>query len=329
MAGRANYSLEIDMLKTWFAPLTALTLLLCLTCTVRAADKPVTVQEDEKLPTAEALKVKAGTAEGRKTPTEVVTTAIKASKDGKMDVLKTCFTKDNQQYLENESYYKGQNIKAIDAVAIVLATLDPANLKEFAQNTQGHYAVVMHNTKATGMRLIRTTYEKKNWCLKDYWVDEFSRDYGAGVKETREAIDAGGAKLKERIDSYESDTLDLLTGAADGVDPYDLLSKRLKKLSVSEGAPRVFLNYWSAELAYWFTNPKAGEKEPKDTFVVLRSELRYDWEKKEYSTDSKIALVSTAQFAKRPGGKFKEWTNDYEPWEPEEEKEGGDKEGGK
>lgn len=307
------------MLKTWGAPLAALTMLLCLTCRVSASDEPRAIQDDEKLPAADALKISAGTAEGRKSPTEVVATAIKAAKDGKMDALKACFNKDSQQYLENTSYYKGQDIKAIDAVAIVLASFDPANLKEFAQNTQGNYAIVMHNTKTTGMRLIRTMYEKKSWCLKDYWIDEFTRDYGAGLKETREAINAGGAKLKERIDAYESDTLDLLQGAQDGVDPYDLLSKRLKKLSSGEGSPRIFLNYWSPEVAYWFNNPKAEGKDPKDTFVVLRTELRYDWEKKEYYSDMKLVLQSTAQFAKRPGGKFKEWTNDYAPWNSEEE----------
>lgn len=307
------------MLKTWVAPLSALTLLLCLTCTAKAADKPVTVQQDEKLPAADALKINAGTAEGRKTPTEVVTTAIKAAKDGKMDALKAVFTKDNQQYLENESYYKGQNIKAIDAVAIVLATYDPANLKEFAQNTYGNYAIVMHNTKATGLRLIRTVYEKKNWCLRDYWIDEYSRDYSAGLKETREAIDAGGAKLKEHIDQYESDTLDLLVGAQDGVDPYDLLSKRLKKLSSGEGSPRIFLNYWSSEVAYWFNNPKAGEKEAKDKFLVLKFTTEYDWKKGETFNVCKVALQNTAQFHKRPGGKFKEWVQDYDYYYPDEE----------
>ncbi len=229
------------MLRTWFAPLSALMLLLCLTCPARAADEASPVQQDEKLPAADALKVNAGTAEGRKTPTEVVASAIKAAKDGKMDVLKGLWTKDNQQYLDNESYYKGQDIKSIDAVAVVLASFDAAKLKEFAQNTIGNYAIVMHNTESTGMRLIRTVYEKKNWCLRDYWIDEYLRDYSAGLKQTREAIEAGGAKLKERLDTYETDTLDLLSGVQDGVDPYDLLAKRLKKATTSDGAPRAFL----------------------------------------------------------------------------------------
>lgn len=323
------FTLGDPMLKTWFAPLSALLMLLCLTCRVQAADQPTTVQEDEKLPAADALKVNAGTAEGRKTPTEVVASAIKAAKDGKMDVLKGLWTKDNQQYLDNDSYYKGQDIKCIDAVAVVLASFDTGKLKEFAQNTIGNYAIVMHNTEASGMRLIRTVYEKKNWCLRDYWIDDYLRDYGAGLKETREAIDAGGAKLKARLDSYETDTLDLLSGVQEGVDPYDILGKRLKKATTSDGPPRLFLNAWGSELAYWFTNSKAGEKESKDNFIVLRSDVRYDWQEKSYSTDSKIVIGSTAQFAKRPGGKFKEWVNDYKPWgDEEEEKEGKDEKDG-
>jgi hypothetical protein len=310
------------MLRTWFAPLSALMLLLCLTCPAQAADEISPAQQEEKLPAADALKINAGTAEGRKTPTETVASAIKAAKDGKMDALKALWIKDNQQYLDNDSYYKGQDIKVIDAVAVVLASLDAANLKEFAQNTVGNYAIVMHKSESTGMRLIRVVYQGKNWCLRDYWIDEYLRDYAAGLKETREAIEAGGAKLKERFDSYETDTLDLLSGVQDGVDPYDLLAKRLKKITTSDGAPRLFLNYWSSELAYWFTNSKAGEKESKDNFLVLRSDVRYDWETKSYSSDSKIVISSTAQFAKRPGGKFKEWTTPWLPDEPEE-KEGG------
>ncbi len=52
---------------------------------------------------------------------------------------------------------------------------------------------------------------------------------------------------------------------------------------------------------------------------MLRSDVRYDWQEKTYSSDSKIVIGSTAQFAKRTGGKFKEWVNDYPPYEPDEE----------
>ena len=314
------------MLRTWITlGAAALAMMIGLTMPVQADETRLmtnVMEDEEKLPAADALKIVAGTADGHKSPTEVLTAGIKAAKDGKMDVLKTCFNKDSQEALDYDSYYKDKQAKNIDIIAMHLATFDPAKLTELAQNTCGKYAVVMTQT-AAGTHLIRAIWHTKNWYLKDTSGEDFIRDYNAGLKELREAVDSvSGEKLKDRLDQYETDALDLLVGVQDGVDPYDLLAKRLKKITTSEAKPRVFLSTWGWELAMWFSNPKAGEKESKDNFLVVKFVQEYDYKKNESFTVAKVALNSTAQFHKRPGNKFKEWTWDWDYYYVAEESDG-------
>ncbi|GIK52887.1 MAG: hypothetical protein BroJett014_18600 [Planctomycetota bacterium] len=312
------------MSRTWFtlgAAMLALTLGMSLKVQASESVERVAkaMQEDEKLVSPGDLKIVAGKDEGHKSPTEVLTKAIKAAKDGKMDVLKTCWVKDAHDQLEYTGYYKNKEAKNIEIIAMHLATFDAAKLAELKQNTVGKYAVVKTVTE-NRTHLIRAVWNAKNWYLKDTYGDEYIRDYTAGLKEMREAIESGsGAKIKDKLDPWETDALELLVGVQEGVDPYDLLAKRLKSISTGEGAPQVFLSIWSYELAYWFNNPKAGEKEAKDKFLVLKFTTEYDWKKGETFNVCKVALQNTAQFHKRPGGKFKEWVQDYDYYYPDEE----------
>jgi hypothetical protein len=306
-------------MKTWFTlSAAALMLLLAMNVGVNAEEKVVAASmQEEKLPSPDALKIVAGTAEGHKTPTEVLTKAIKAAKDGKMDALKSCFTKDAQKQLDETYYGNNKEQKYIEVVAQQLAGLDPAKLSEIPQNTCGKYAIIKTETEK-GTHFIRTSWAVKNWYLKDYHPDDYSRNYMNGMEDIKKIIESGtGAKLKEKLEAYETETLELLVGVQEGVDPYDLLLKRIKKITTGEGKPKMFLNYWSAEIALWFNNPKA--EGAKDSFLAIR--LTPEWDSKSGATSyvAKVGLYNTAQFHKRAGYQFTYWVQDWEYSYPTEE----------
>ncbi|MCC6572784.1 MAG: hypothetical protein IT462_03245 [Planctomycetes bacterium] len=274
---------------------------------------PVQWGADEKLPKFEDLKFLAGKDEGHKSPMEVVAKAIKASKDSKFDDLKSCYSKEARTRLDEQAWVNGKESTQIKLISGLLATLDAAKLKEIKQNTVGRYGVVMANSEK-GTHLIRCHIAGGNWRLKDTYHEDYSRNYMTGMEDLRKAIAGGsGAEVKKYVDQYESTVLDLLAGVQDGVDPYDLLAKKLKKITDSEATPHWLLNYYSGEAALWFHTDKA------DTFMVVRISNEWDPKTNGYTNVVRIPINSLASFNKTPGNAFKNWVTDYDWGDPEPE----------
>jgi hypothetical protein len=297
------------------------------TATVRADDKSTdtTLVQENKLPKVKDLKVVDGTDAGHKTPLEVVAKAIKAAKDKKLADLKVCLSDDARRNADDKSYGLGANDATnLQHIGKVLATFSDEGQTLLKQGSVGHYAVVMC-TSPMGTHFVRTIRQSieleakegeeakkgpENWYLANYSAGDYEINYNSGnVKQIVEAITKGDvAKLKEFLDPWETQGLDLLAGVKEGVDPYDLLAQRLKTIVTNgDGKPTLLLQRYGSQVAFWFSGEKA------DTFIVLTFWNEYeDWETKKLTTTARIAFGNTAQFHKNASDTFKSWVEDYD-----------------
>lgn len=280
----------------------------------------------EKVPKAADLKVVDGTDEGHKTPLQVVAKAVKAAKEKKLADLKNCLNEDGRKNADEKSWSMGADEATnLQHVAKVLATYSDEGQTLLKQGTVGHYAVVMCTSPA-GTHMVRTIRQAievegkegeeakkgaENWYLANYSAGDYEINYNTGhVKSIVEAINKGDvAKLKEFLDPWETQGLDLLVGVKEGVDPYDLLCQRLKSITTNgEGKPTLLLQRYGSQVAFWFNSEKGG-----DTFIVLTFWNEYeDWETKKLTTTARISFGSTAQWHKSAGDTFKGWVEDYD-----------------
>ncbi|MBK9976167.1 MAG: hypothetical protein IPP14_15450 [Planctomycetes bacterium] len=281
-------------------------------------------QSGDKLPKLAELKINDGTDEGFKAPADVVTKAIKAAKESKMADLKLCLNGDARNRADEKSWSSSEGNTNLKELQTVLATFSEEGMQTLKQGTVGNYAVVLANSPM-GAHLIRVVREqieleakegeeaKKlpyNWYLSSYSSDDYQINLNApNFKEIIEAINKGDVtKMKEFLEPYETQGLELLVGMKEGVDPYDLLIQRLKKIITNgQGKPTVLLNRYSSEVAFWF-NSEAG-----DTFIVLNFWTETtDWKTKKKQTVARIGFSRTAEFHKKAGPAFKGWVNDYD-----------------
>jgi hypothetical protein len=278
-----------------------------------------------KVPAPSELKVKEGTAEGHKSPVEVVTKAIKAAKADENATLKACLANWAAQQADERSWSAGNDkgLTNLQEVARLLAAMEVENMVLLEQNTAGNYAVVAVR-RGDAMHMIRTvreapeneegTKDKKvqNWMLVSCYASDYRVDYNApGVKAIRDAIEAGdGVKIKEYIEEDQRATLELLREVQEGVDPYDLLAKRLKKIIKNADKPKILLSRnnsgFQNVMAYWF------HKEGSDTFLVLSFQDEWDWESKKHSTKVLLNLREISQFHTNAGDYFKQFVADFD-----------------
>lgn len=318
------------MRKTWMAiPALAGALWIgssAVTATApEATNEPELVQwgGDEKLPKPSELKTLEGKMAGHKTPLEVVTKAVKAAKESKIDEVKMCFPKSSRQYLDNKTYVNNKETTQIKLIADFFAKLDASKLKELKQNTVGRYAVVMAQSDL-GTHLIRVTLVAGSWRLLDNYYERYTIDYLMGMDGLRKAITSGkGADIKPYIDPEGAKVLDLLADQQAGVDPYDLLAKRLQKIISADVAPHWLVNRYTQDTAaLWFHSDKG------DSFLVINIAREWDNKSFDYKTVLRIPLDALANFAKDPGPTFKNWVanHDWDFSNPEDD-ESGDKPG--
>lgn len=271
----------------------------------------------EGVPAPDALKINAGVAEGHKSPLEVYKKAIKAAKGGDMAALKSCFDPNNLDYIEEESWDSEgeEKLTYLGAMAKVLKGYSEEGV-ERAQGSVGDYAIIaVKNGEAVNLvktaRIAKWTDEgeskDKNWYLASYYGHEYRIDYNApAVKTIRDAIEKGDVeKLKEHLDQYQTQVLDLITGVEEGVDGYALLLKRLKKIGGGEAKPTIILARNDNALAYWFHTDKG------DSFLVLRFMESYDWQTEKKFTQVQIEISYTSQFQKDAGETFKNFVADW------------------
>lgn len=304
---------------------------------VGTAVVPVTADEhsDAKLgllaevPAPKELKIKDGTAEGHKTPAEVLGKAIKAAKADEMETLKACLGKDAARNADYD-YYGGfgeeKGSTYLKAFGKLLAAYDDKaeNFKTMEQGTVGNYAVVAVR-KGEAVHMVRCVREapedadkeggKKvyNWFLASCTPSDYRVDYNTSAMKTfRETLDSGDvAKLKEFIQEQDTPTLNLLKDVQEGVDPYGLLMKRLQKIGKNAEKPVLLLSRWGSgyenQVAFWFHSDTA------DTFIVLRfRDDSSDWENKKYQTKLYLDLYNIAEFHKDAGDHFKNFINDWD-----------------
>lgn len=272
-----------------------------------------------EVPAVKDLVIKEGTAEGHKSPTEVLTKAIKAAKAKDMAGLKSCIAEDARAYLDEKSWDGDGEQTNIQVLTGILAAWNEEQMMALEQGKVGNYAVVVvkngdmaHLVKA--MRIAPEAEDDKkvyNWFLASGSPYEYRIDYNApGVKAIREAVGkSDGAKLKEHLDEWQTSTLDLLSGVQEGADPYDLLVKRLNKIASNGGEnakPRLLLNRYSNAIAYWFSSDKG------NTFLVLSFREELDWETNKRSTKVTVDIDSTSNFHKDAGNTFTGWVSDYD-----------------
>lgn len=287
----------------------------------RAAE--VVKGQDDKLPKASALKTNDGTDEGHKSALQVVTKAIKAAKEKKLGDLKACIAADGRRYADEKSWSSSEGATNLQDMAKVLATYSDEGLSLLKQNTVGNYAVVMC-TSPLGTHMVRAIREAQeleakegeeakkgpeNWYLTAYSANDYETNYNSPqVKQIIDVITKGdAAKLKDFLDPWETQGLELLAGVKEGADPYELLAQRLKTIiSNGEGKPTLLLHRYSSEVAFWFSSDKG------DTFIVLNFWNETDWESKKKSTSARIAFNNTAQFHKNSGSTFQSWVDNYD-----------------
>ena len=274
----------------------------------------------EALPAPDALKINDGEAEGHKRPIDVYKKAVKASKAGDLEALKSCFEEDSREYMDNDSYEKDgdKELTYAGLLAKILKNYSE-DAVERAQGRVGYYAVVaVKNGEAANLIRCKCIgkwddeaggYAHRNWYLATYNADDYRLDYNApGVKEIRDAIEKGDvAKLKEHLSESETPALELISGVEEGIDGYALLLKRLKKLTASEAKPTIILNDWNSSLAYWFHTDK------EDKFIVLHFSTAYEnWDMDKRFTKVEIAITDTNGFMKSAGDKFQEFVGDWD-----------------
>ena len=274
-------------------------------------------QFEEKLPRQSELKVGDGADAGHKSPLEVVARAIKAAKEGKLAELKACLDTDGKRNADENSYM-GEGRTNLKEIALYLASYNDEGLKQVAQCTVGNYAIVLCQSPL-GTHVVRTVLEgqqqpakgeeeskpgPKNWYIRYSMLQDFEIDVNApAVKKIIDAINKGDpAGLKEFLDPFESRTLDLISGVREGVDPFELLARRLRTIISNGGAKPVMLqNIYSTEVAFWFS------AEGKDTFIVLNFNSMSSFEDKKKSTEVHVSLSNTASFHAEPASQYSSW----------------------
>lgn len=268
----------------------------------------------EGVPAPDALKVNAGVKEGHKSALEVYTKAVKAAKAGEMETLKGCFDPNTVEYIEQEAWDSDgeEKLTHLANIANILKGYSEAGA-ERAQGSVGDYAViVVQNGEAVNMvKCVRvnkwseTESKDKNWYLASYYGNEYRIDYNApDVKKVRDAIEKGDVeKLKEHLDQYQTQVLDLISG--DGTDGYALLLKSLKAIGSKEVKPTTILSRGDNALAYWFHTDKS------DSFLVLRFMESYDWQTEKRFTQVQIEISYTSQFKKDAAETFKSFVQDW------------------
>ena len=97
----------------------------------------------EALPAPDALKINDGEAEGHKRPIDVYKKAVKASKAGDLEALKSCFEEDSREYMDDDSYEKDgdKELTYAGLLAKILKNYSE-DAVERAQGRVGYYAVV-------------------------------------------------------------------------------------------------------------------------------------------------------------------------------------------
>ncbi|MCC6464676.1 MAG: hypothetical protein IT463_04980 [Planctomycetes bacterium] len=288
-------------------------------------EAPALVQMGEKLPAPGELIMKDGTDEGFKKPGEVLARALKAAKEDKLADLKACLLKEGRDSADEESWDGGDDkLTNLQVLAKFLKSVGEEVGNASAQNTVGTYAVIPVKS-AKGTHLVRMVLEdanegaevpegeeapkaKPNWYLGNYRLSELDVDYGSPqIAELREAIKKGdAAKLKERISEWESQTLELLSGVQEGVDPYALLAKRLQKIGEMGEKPTVLLNRYTNSVAYWFHSDKG------DAFLCLRFDQDFDWQNNTRNTKVMLDLPSISSFHTNAAGQFSGWVANYD-----------------
>lgn len=286
-----------------------------------AVEKTAPAQLEEKMPKQADLKISDGTDEGYKTPVEVMARAIKAAKDSKLADIKACLSKEARPRVDEKSFHGDGNTTKLKEISLALAAYSAEGLTAIKQNTVGNYAVVIC-TSTLGRHLVRTTLESqdlpakegeeakpgpKNWYISAYEPQDFDINVDTPqVKEIIDVINKGdAAKLKEFLETYETYGLPFLSGAKEGVDAYELLALRLKKIiNNGNGKPVLLMNKYSSEVAFWFAGD-AG-----DTFIVLKFWIPWDAKKK--ATSVQISFGCTAEFFCRTAGQYRGWAEDWE-----------------
>lgn len=280
----------------------------------------------DEIPLPTALKVNAGVAEGHKTALEVYTKAIAAAKAGEMDKLKTCFNPNNLDYIDEESWESEGETKLtyLGAMAAVLKGYSEKG-EERSQGAVGDYAIIaIKNGEAVNLvkcvRVAKWTEEgeekDKSWYLSSYYASEYRIDFNApGVKSIREAIEKGDVeKMKESLDPWQTQVLDLLSGVQEGVDPYALLMKRLQMIGGGKDSkitPTILLDRSGTRLAYWFHQDKTEAAAASDSFIVLNFWEDWDWQTDKKFTNVRIDIGATTEFHKNGTEAFKNWVQDW------------------
>jgi hypothetical protein len=282
----------------------------------------------DEIPAPSALKVNAGVAEGHKSALEVYKKAIAAAKAGEMDKLKSCFNPNNLDYIDEESWESSGEGEAkltyLGAMAVVLKGYADEG-EERAQGAVGDYAIVaVKNGEAVNLvkcvRIAKWTEKgeekDKNWYLSTYYASEYRVDYAAaGVKAIREAIEKGDVeKLKEFLDPWQTQVLDLIAGVQEGIDPYALLMKRLQMIGGGKDSkikPTILLDRSGTRLCYWFHQDKTDAAAASDTFIVLQFWEDWDWQTDKKFTNVKLDIGSTTEFHKNGTEAFKNWVQDW------------------
>ncbi|MBX3474273.1 MAG: hypothetical protein KF754_07810 [Planctomycetes bacterium] len=279
--------------------------------------------QDGKLPKAAALKTNDGTDEGHKSAQQVVAKAIKAAKDKKLGDLKACLSGDARRNADEKSWSSSDGSTHLQELAKTLATYSDEGQSLLKQNTVGNYAVVMCSSPL-GTHMVRAIREAQegeakegeepkkgpeNWYLTSYQANDYETNYNSPqVKQIIDVINKGEvSKLKEFLDPWETQGLELLAGVKEGADPYDLLAARLKQIITNgEGKPTLLLHRYSSEVAFWFNSEKG------DTFIVLSFWNETDWDTKKKSTTARISFNNTAQFHKGAANTFEGWVDNYD-----------------
>lgn len=280
----------------------------------------------DKIPAPSTLKVNAGVAEGHKSAIEVYKKAIAAAKAGEMEKLKSCFNPNNLDYIDEESWESEGETK-LTYLGAMAATLKGYSEEgaERSQGAVGDYAIItVKNGEAVNLvkcvRVAKWTEKgeekDKNWYLSTYYASEYRIDYNAaGVKAIRDAIEKGDVeKLKEYLDPWQTQVLDLISGVQEGVDPYALLMKRLQTMGGGKDSkitPTILLDRSGTRLAYWFHQDKTDTTTASDSFIVLQFWEDWDWQTDKKFTNVRIDIASTTEFHKNSAETYKNWVQDW------------------
>lgn len=308
------------MKRVLFAGALALLLTVSLTTFVHAdKNKGASgVQTMSELPKPADLTIKEGATEGHKQPNEVMALAIKYAKADDNDNLKKCFAPNNRTQLDKDSWNEKEGDKTltrIQALARELKKYPDGGGATLKQARGGKYAVVVVNVeKLVHMVRVGLTHNWKNakepddWYLTSISAVDYRIDYNApGLKEVRDAVDSGDKKaMKDHLNQFQTDALDVIDGVEEGVDAYGLLMKRFQKIAKNADKPTILLNYNTDSVAYWFHSDTA------DTFLVLtfREDMK-DWNSNKKYIRVEFDLSSMKQFIQDSQKGYRNWVGDF------------------